>query len=236
LAKTIVGSVGINGNNLPGDVKTVQELLNKVPLSSGGPSPLLVVDSVCGQKTKDAIQKFQLKQFGWSGADGRVDPYGQTLAKLNQYDTSVTPPPPEQTLEPKSTKWIIQRCGTKTIFCPEPNEMFFRVLDATNALAALYWFGQTGQSVPAGSVSTSQLAPAQTFYSKGPHELSKLGAVCAYLSTETPGGQRYSNLLLNLSSGALQIPMPQHIIGPGGITTGPGSVSITGTFRFVKFL
>jgi hypothetical protein len=40
----------------------------------------------CGPKTIDAIQKFQLFHFGWNGADGRVDPDGQTLRKLNQFE------------------------------------------------------------------------------------------------------------------------------------------------------
>jgi hypothetical protein len=43
-----------------------------------------MVDGRCGQKTMKAIQTFQLKHFGWKGADGRVDPDKQTIAKLNE--------------------------------------------------------------------------------------------------------------------------------------------------------
>lgn len=236
LARTILGSVGINGNNYANDVKTVQELLNQVPYISGGPTPPLKVDSICGPKTKDAIQKFQLRHFGWGGADGRVDPNGPTLAKLNEYDKSATPPPPPLPPEPESSKWIIQRLGDKTIFLAEKQELFFRVLDMTNARAAIYWFGQPGQNPPTAFISLSRLAPPQSFFSKGPHALSKLAAPCGYISTETMNGQRYSNLLLGLSSGAIQIPMPQHLIGPGGMMKGPGTVSIGGTFQFVKFV
>jgi len=46
----------------------------------------LAVDGICGRKTIRAIQTFQLHHFGWRGADGRVDPYGPTLAKLDEYN------------------------------------------------------------------------------------------------------------------------------------------------------
>jgi len=52
---------------------------------------LLKVDSICGEKTKKAIQMFQLKHFGWKLADGRVDPYKQTIAKLNELVGSPAP-------------------------------------------------------------------------------------------------------------------------------------------------
>ena len=80
----ITASVGINGRNLKPDVETIQRALNDVPANQGRPSPILVVDGDCGSKTKNAIQQFQLKHFGWSGADGRVDPNKQTIAKLNE--------------------------------------------------------------------------------------------------------------------------------------------------------
>jgi hypothetical protein len=65
-------------------VIVIQRALNDVPPDQGQPAPLLVVDGICGPKTKNAIQKFQLKHFGWKGADGRVDPDHQTIAKLNE--------------------------------------------------------------------------------------------------------------------------------------------------------
>src|ERR1700694_2588698 len=97
MAKTIVASVGINGKNFPDDSLTVQQLLNNVPPARGGPVPLLVEDGICGPKTKAAIQKFQLAQFGWPGCDGRVDPDGPTMIILNMFDKPappVTPPVP----------------------------------------------------------------------------------------------------------------------------------------------
>ena len=80
----ITASVGIGGANLSADVRTIQQALNDVPANQGQPIPLLVVDGMCGPKTKNAIQQFQLKHFGWPGADGRVDPDKQTIAKLNE--------------------------------------------------------------------------------------------------------------------------------------------------------
>jgi len=76
----------MGGVNRPDDVRKVQKLLNKVPPTEGGPKVPLAVDGICGQKTIRAIQTFQLHHFGWKGADGRVDPYGRTLAKLDEYN------------------------------------------------------------------------------------------------------------------------------------------------------
>jgi len=68
--------------NLPDDMEKVQKLLKKVPPTECGPTVNLVVDRICGSKTIEAIHKFQLHHFGWKGADGRVDPYGTTIANL----------------------------------------------------------------------------------------------------------------------------------------------------------
>jgi hypothetical protein len=77
--------------NLVPDVLAIQQLLNGIAYSGGGPQPNLVVDGLCGKKTQSAIQQFELKQFGWKLADGRVDPGGQTLACMNQLSTSLEP-------------------------------------------------------------------------------------------------------------------------------------------------
>jgi hypothetical protein len=54
MPRTISGSVGRMGKNLPADVTTVQELLNNVPADSGGPVPLLAVDGLAGPNTNSA--------------------------------------------------------------------------------------------------------------------------------------------------------------------------------------
>ncbi len=84
MGRTITAKVGENGINRYDDVVTIQELLNQIDPTEGGASPKLVVDGKCGAKTKEAIQKFQLKQFGWKLADGRVDPGGPALQRMNE--------------------------------------------------------------------------------------------------------------------------------------------------------
>ena len=86
----IYASVGIGGLNQLSDVVIIQQALNDVLIYQGRPNPLLEVDGNCGAKTKSAIQNFQLKHFGWSGADGRVDPNGATIAKLNEVNGDVS--------------------------------------------------------------------------------------------------------------------------------------------------
>lgn len=86
MAQRIGASVGRGGVNRPADVMIIQNLLNKVGPASGGPNTRLSVDGVCSAMTTEAIRKFQIRQFGPAGANGRVDPAGRTLAKLNDFD------------------------------------------------------------------------------------------------------------------------------------------------------
>jgi peptidoglycan hydrolase-like protein with peptidoglycan-binding domain len=94
MAKNIVATVGRGGVNRTEDVRAIQELLNKVPEDAGGLRVKLIVDGICGSATRDAIHRFQVRQFGATGADGRVDPGGRTLRKLNDYDSPVVTQPP----------------------------------------------------------------------------------------------------------------------------------------------
>ncbi len=98
MARTISASVGFGGVNRPGDISTIQIMLNQVPPLSGRPGPLLAEDAICGTKTVTAIQQFQKHHFGFSSMDGRVDPGKRTLQKLNEFDSALplTPPVPGQ--------------------------------------------------------------------------------------------------------------------------------------------
>jgi Putative peptidoglycan binding domain len=140
MARTITAPVGrLGGVNRPADVKTVQELLNQVPSTSGGPRPLLDPDGQSGPKTIAAIQAFQLHHFGWSGADGRVDPNGQTLAKLNEFDG---PAPP---VIQQAATLSIRRVGPTGQFVDpnRPDEWFYQVSDpARTGVSAVYHFGR----------------------------------------------------------------------------------------------
>jgi hypothetical protein len=96
MPKTITASVGrAGGVNRPADVKVVQELLNKISIMAGGAERSLAADSLCGPRTVEAIQKFQVKQFGWARADGRVDPKGPTLQRLNDLAGCADPGSPK---------------------------------------------------------------------------------------------------------------------------------------------
>jgi peptidoglycan L-alanyl-D-glutamate endopeptidase CwlK len=73
---TIKGSVGADGKNGKADTRKIQKLLNAI-----FPSTLLSVDGDCGSKSIRRIKRFQ-KRF-MAKPDGRVDPGGRTLKKLN---------------------------------------------------------------------------------------------------------------------------------------------------------
>ncbi len=90
MARSISGSVGAGGANRKNDSMTVQDLLNNVAPEEGGPNPSLKVDGLPWQKTVAAIKTFQRVQVGFSNPDGRVDPNGQTLAKLNEFETATS--------------------------------------------------------------------------------------------------------------------------------------------------
>lgn len=84
---SISGSVGLNGLNRNQDVRLIQQLLNKAGVNAGQ------VDGMAGPKTKDAILRFQRSFL--SSPDGRVDPNGQTIRRLNALPGgNVAPPVP----------------------------------------------------------------------------------------------------------------------------------------------
>lgn len=72
----IQDSVGAGGNNGKADTRKIQKLLNAI-----FPSQLLEVDGDCGTKTVNKIKRFQRRYM--NNPDGRVDPGGRTLRKLN---------------------------------------------------------------------------------------------------------------------------------------------------------
>ncbi len=80
---SILGSVGRLGQNIFSDVVTVQNALNTVPQSLGGPLPGLSVDGLSGPKTIGAIEKFQRVQFPGIFPDGLISPQKRTISLLN---------------------------------------------------------------------------------------------------------------------------------------------------------
>lgn len=86
-ARTISKSVGQGGFNIKADVLKIQHLLNLIAPEDGGPPAIpggqgLKEDGLIGPKTIGAIKAFQLRQQ--TGKDGRVDPNGPTLKRLNE--------------------------------------------------------------------------------------------------------------------------------------------------------
>ncbi|MEI6709087.1 MAG: hypothetical protein WCK96_18345 [Methylococcales bacterium] len=82
MSKSISASVGKNGANKPNDVTTVQELLNKVPITHGRPLPPLEVDGVCGNVTRTAIGNFQKIGCGFEWPDQLISVGGRTWDRL----------------------------------------------------------------------------------------------------------------------------------------------------------
>lgn len=79
---TIRDSVGRNGRNRDADVRVVQNLLN-AHIRQIPPIEALAVDGDIGPRTIAAIVSFQRLVVGLRSPDGRVDPGGRTLARLN---------------------------------------------------------------------------------------------------------------------------------------------------------
>ncbi|NOR81076.1 MAG: peptidoglycan DD-metalloendopeptidase family protein [Methyloprofundus sp.] len=72
-------SVGKEGKNQSGDVKTIQQIINsRDDLRKA--LPKLVVDGNYGTKTQTAID--QVQSSFMHNPDGRIDPYGTTIKKI----------------------------------------------------------------------------------------------------------------------------------------------------------
>ncbi|HYP07315.1 MAG TPA: peptidoglycan-binding domain-containing protein [Bryobacteraceae bacterium] len=244
MAKTIVASVGLNGVNRKDDVLTVQRLLNQVPASSGGPTVALKDDGISGPKTRAAIQAFQVKHFGFKGADSRVDPNGQTLAKLNTFDKSNVvpppPPPPPPPVFPSSTRFVLHRMGSEPVIAGQDHQLFFHITDMVNGLIGVYWLQPSGRPMTTQQPPATFKGTSSAFTTKGPEVINKLGGAAAWFSSEV-NGLVSSRLVLNLPSGAVQFSIPHHLIGPGGMVSsskgpfpGNASTAIAGDLRFVK--
>lgn len=98
---TITKAVGLGAPNVDQDVVNIQYGLDQTAPINGGPAMPLVIDGKCGPKTNKAIRDFQLKQFGFSGADGRIDPGKHTIQRLNEVrNDNLSPDMPLSFLDP----------------------------------------------------------------------------------------------------------------------------------------
>ena len=215
MARTISGTVGRSAANRYDDVVTVQELLNQVPADEGGPRPKLKVDGICGSKTKSAIQKFQLHHFGWKGADGRVNPGHQTLAKLNEYDQRNKPKPPKF----RGTQFTIQGVNDGGIMLPmDGPQWFFNVQSVPyrGGLPYEYNLGFTGRAY----LRLPMRGKPHRFRTKRSYAASELECPAVYRTYmhkyrgqhhQTYGEWR-SYLELRLPGDTVRIPFDSHLV------------------------
>jgi hypothetical protein len=238
MPRTIIGSVGIKGDNLFDDTVTVQELLNGVSPKQGGPAPALEVDGKCGQKTRKAIQLFQLHHFGWSGADGRVDPGHRTIAKLNELNPEPELPKPAEVPpnpEPLSTDFAIVPSFQGDRFPKNRSSTHFTylIIDITHNRERLYQL-QLGDL--AGVADPAKQGFFSRFKSKKPTTASGFIGIGAYMTSQH-GNDISSKLLLFPPQGGsgISIPMKTHLfdkmpnLGQGSATT-----AVNGAFVMIR--
>lgn len=230
--------VGVKGKNQRSDVIHVQEALNTIPQGEGTPATLLSLDGVAGPITCDAIQKFQLKHFGWKLADGRIDPGGATaqlIAKL--------------LVLYGATVWNVRRLesavasGTNVadVRTIHSKDRIFEIADTTGQRRCLYHFRPATEAfIPrAADVPALRERPEfNIFHSAvpcGPHAF--VSAESMYTEFSPTPDRTLIQLLLNpraehVSNGPLSLQVNHEWIKP---TTTPGvHHSFPGVFSFLR--
>ena len=219
MPRSISAAVGQSCPNFAPDVKTVQELINKVPPNQGGltPDKKLVVDGACGPKTRDAISKFQLKHFGWSGADCKVEPNKQTLAKLNSFETgpgggsvAPPPPPPPPKPQPKSKQFLLQFVNKGNFIGVMMKDRYLLVTLVPTQEQAIYWLG-TGTPPPPVPVKFEGVGSLMT--TGQPHTVDDLTGVGMYTS-KADGKTAKSEMVLTIGTEVVRTQMNAHFVEP----------------------
>jgi hypothetical protein len=193
--RTISQSVGHNGVNFPPDVREIQFLLNRVAPQDGGPKTPHKQDGNCTQKLIQDIHAFQLHHFGWSGADGRVDPGHQTLQKLNELN-----PEPLTT-----TKFLLTQLSPNAGLQPNRNQdWFFEILPVdgnTQLRYSIFWLG-TSLNPSQGPPSSTPARSTNTFLNAtSAITVSELAAPASFTTTVFPGGRKKSVLRISYNGG-----------------------------------
>lgn len=200
-------SVGINGKNRPDDVVAVQGLLNRIAPANGGPAVKLKVDGIAGPKTRNAIQTFQLKHFGWPGADGRVDPDGPTLAKLNELAAPASPPSPPASVV--SGSFFVRQATAAALLVNPQNDFFFEVQDAGGKQRVRYVFVPIGRPLP-GFIPKVFPGPQLFFGAAPPVSIFALGGPASYV-TESRSGRPESFLMFTGQHGTRVLVLKTHL-------------------------
>jgi hypothetical protein len=105
----ISAAVGEDAQNRRDDVRVIQDALNQVPPTSGGPVPPLKVDGLCYGKTLAAIRRFQKEACGFKWPDGRISPGGKTHTRLREFFIPANPytMPRIYQMLPQALLWIL---------------------------------------------------------------------------------------------------------------------------------
>ncbi len=152
----IKDKVGILCTNRFEDVLTIQDALNRVSVGQGRAVPPLTPNGICDKRTTDAIQKFQLKQFGWPGADGKIFPGGQTITRINQLLPDPVPAPEKKT----GMNWRLEfnTGNSRSLSKLGPWYLYFTDLDAE--MSFRFW------------LSKPQVSAGQDEYFSTPYEFT----------------------------------------------------------------
>ncbi|HEY3441397.1 MAG TPA: peptidoglycan-binding domain-containing protein [Paludibaculum sp.] len=205
---TMPVGTGAKSRNLPDDVKAVQEILNRISIANGGPPVPLKVDGIFGPKTNSAIERFQAKQFGPTIADGRVDPTGQTLVRLNQLATPTAPtviPGPSMVTAVETAQSTI-----KTFVDNDYTDFFFRFAGKAGTQAALYCFRPEPGGLPL-DVPKKFSPRGDLFALFSPVDIRQLGGDASYSTYYNGDSAASSSLELQGSYGFRFVKLYTHL-------------------------
>ncbi len=171
----------------------------------GGPAPKLDVDGLVGPKTIGAIQKFQLHHFGFKGADGRVDPDGATLAKLNELASPVGP------VEPVVTGSFTLRQATAAARVTDPrHDFFFQIQDFEGGQKVRYFFKPIGPTLP-GAIPVAFPGLPKFFGVSPPVSIFALGGPAVYSTIFKPEGPESFLMFTPLKQRARVVSLNTHL-------------------------
>ncbi|MCD0463512.1 hypothetical protein U8335_12585 [Roseiconus lacunae] len=235
---SIRASVGRRGVNQFADTVEIQNAMNLVPLDDGGSPVPLKTDGICGRKTVDAIERFQIHHFGWHAADGLVEPGKWTFKRLVLYSfpNLELPPQPTRRAEPRSTKFIIMRENSRESFGASNHDYYFEIRSVPHNFASVYYLERRPIAKPR-PIPTKFNGHFSIFHTKKPVTTKEFQCQAVFFSREQVDRQVDSHLSLFLDSGVVQVPMQSHLIGPNGMvrfSQGGASTFQSGTFAFVS--
>lgn len=141
MAITISNLVGPKpqGVNLPEDVLKIKKSLNQISIANGGlleALPNLKLDETNGifdQKLLEAIQRFQIRHFGWNGADGKIFPNSITIGKINELS-----PQEEKPAETEAKTNIFFLMISPATFLTSGDQIYLKFDDIQNRQSAKY--------------------------------------------------------------------------------------------------